>query len=58
MPKRAIIICALVDESEEKDNRELEKEIFVVLSKKIYSIPWAKEILAVKVEKSNENCFE
>lgn len=52
--KKAIIAVALVDESKEKNNAELEKEILNELSKDPSVIPWMKKVLKVKVfEESN-----
>jgi len=43
MPKKAVIVVTLVDESREKINEELEKEIFDELSKAPAKIPWMKQ---------------
>jgi hypothetical protein len=49
MPKKAIIVVSLVDESEDKTNDELEKEIFDELPKAPPSIPWMKEVEKVEI---------
>lgn len=49
MSKKAIIIIALVDESGEKSNRELEREILMKLSKVPHVIPWMRQVLKVEV---------
>jgi hypothetical protein len=53
MPKKAIIIITLVDESGRKSNRELEREIFDELSKYPAKIPWMKNVVKVEVAKNN-----
>jgi hypothetical protein len=50
MRKKAIIVFSLVDESADKANEEIEKEILEELSKEPSRIPWAKEIEKVTVE--------
>jgi len=47
--KRAIIEISLVEESTEKANQEIEKEIFEELSKVWPRIPWCKEVEKVTV---------
>jgi len=47
--KKAIILVELVKESEEKGNAELEREIFVGLSKVPHVIPWMKKVVKVEV---------
>lgn len=50
MPNRRIMaILSLVEECQEKDNRELEKEISSELSNLL--IPWVKSVDLVKVIK-------
>lgn len=49
MPKKAIILISLVDESRAKENRELEMEIFSELSTYPSKIPWMKRVLRVEV---------
>ena len=47
--KKAIIVVALVEKSKEKGNAELEREIFVELSRVPHVIPWMKKVLKVEV---------
>jgi hypothetical protein len=49
MSKKAVIVVTLVDESKEKSNKELEKEIFDELSKAPAKIPWMKQVKNVEV---------
>jgi hypothetical protein len=49
LTKKAIIVIALVDESEEKENKELEREILAELSRVPSVIPWMKRVLKVEV---------
>jgi len=49
LPKKASITISLLDESEEKTNEELEKEILRELSKITSRIPWCKKIEKVAV---------
>jgi hypothetical protein len=49
LAKKAIILIALVKESEEKENEELEREILAELSRLPYVIPWMKNVLKVEV---------
>jgi len=49
MPKKAVIIISLVEESAEKANEEIEKEIFEELSKSLPKIPWFKRVQKVTV---------
>lgn len=49
MPKKAVIILTLVDESREKSNDELEKEIFDELSRAPGKIPWMKQVKKVEI---------
>ena len=49
MPKKAVVVVTLVDESREKSNDELEKEIFDELSKAPAKIPWMKQVEKVEV---------
>jgi len=51
MPKKAIIVIFLVEESYEKSNKEIEKEIFDELSKGLPKIPWCKKVEKVTVTK-------
>ncbi|MGA2767734.1 MAG: hypothetical protein ABSF24_05395 [Candidatus Bathyarchaeia archaeon] len=50
--KKAVIIIQLVEESAEKSNEEIEKEIFESLSKDLPSIPWLAEVKKVTVSES------
>ncbi len=49
MHKKAVITITLVDESGEKSNRELKREILAELSKYPSRIPWMKQALKVEV---------
>ena len=49
MPKKAVVVVTLVDESLEKSNDELEKEIFDELSKAPAKIPLMKQVEKVEV---------
>ncbi len=49
MGKKATIVISLVDESCERSNEEIQKEIFQELAKGTAKIPWCKEIEKVKV---------
>jgi hypothetical protein len=49
LTKKATIIISLVEESEEKTNEELEKEIFKELREITSRIPWCKKIEKVTV---------
>jgi len=44
MVEKAIIVVFLVDESAEKPNREIEKEITKELSTEPARIPWLKKV--------------
>jgi len=44
MGKKAIIEIVLVEESSEKPNKEIWKEISEELSENLYVIPWAAKI--------------
>lgn len=48
MSKKAVIVISLVEESFEKSNEEIEKEIFEELSKSL-PIPWCKKVEKVTV---------
>jgi hypothetical protein len=48
MIKKAIIEVVLVEESSEKTNKEIEREISAELSENLHAIPWA-----AKLEKAN-----
>ncbi|MFQ6032915.1 MAG: hypothetical protein ACE5K2_08350 [Candidatus Zixiibacteriota bacterium] len=49
MGKKAVIVISLVNESTEKSNEEIEKEIFEVLTKEPPTIPWLKKVEKVTV---------
>jgi len=49
MAKKAIISITLVEESKERSNDELEKEIFDELSEAPAKIPWMKDVEKVEV---------
>lgn len=49
MNKKATIVISLVEESKEKTNQELEKEIYKALSEMPTKIPWMKKVEKVKV---------
>ncbi len=49
MAKKAIIVIKLVEESNEKSNKELEREILHQLSKSPAKIPWMKSVEKVTV---------
>jgi hypothetical protein len=49
MAKKATIIISLVDESCEKTNEQIQKEIFQELSKGRIKIPWCKKVEKVTV---------
>jgi len=49
MGKKAIIVISLVEESAEKLNEEIEKEILEELSKGLPEIPWLKRVEKVTV---------
>jgi len=49
MVRKAVIVISLVEESIEKPNREIEKEIMSELSKGPARIPWLKKVERVTV---------
>jgi hypothetical protein len=49
MAKKAVIEISLVEESAEKANKEIGKEIFNVLSEGRLVIPWCKKVEKVTV---------
>jgi len=55
LSKKATITISLLEESEEKTDKELEKEIFRELSKMTSRIPWCKKIEKVTVTDLKEN---
>jgi len=51
MGKRAVIVVSLVEESAEKPNEEIERDIMEELSREPTRIPWMKEVEKVTVTK-------
>ena len=49
MVKKAVIVIVLVDESRERNNKELEREILNELMRKPTVIPWMKDVEKVEV---------
>lgn len=49
MVKKAVIVISLVEESAEKANEEIEKEIFEELSRRPANVPWMKMVEKVTV---------
>jgi len=49
MTKKAVIVIHLVDESQEKPNEQIEKEIKTELTKEPSRIPWLKKLEKVTV---------
>ncbi len=49
MTKKVVIVISLVEESIEKANEEIEKEILEELSKGVPMIPWFKNVEKVTV---------
>jgi len=47
--KKAVIVVSLVEESAEKPNEEIEREIMEDLSREPARIPWTKEVEKVTV---------
>jgi hypothetical protein len=54
MRKKALIVFSLVEESAEKANEEIEREIFEELSKGLPKIPWFKEVEKVTVTEAQK----
>jgi len=50
MVKKAVIEVLLVDESAERMNEEIEKDIFEELLKNLHVIPWVAKIKKVTVK--------
>ena len=44
MVKKAVIVIVLVDESKERSNKELEREILEELVREPTVIPWMKDV--------------
>ena len=49
MVKKAVIVIVLVDESRERSNKELEREILEELVREPTGIPWMKDVEKVEV---------
>lgn len=49
MSKKAVIVISLVEESVNKANKEIEKEIIEELSKAPPKLPWLKKVEKVSV---------
>lgn len=49
MVKKAVIVISLVEESTEKTNEEIEREIFKELSGRPAKIPWMEKVEKVTV---------
>jgi len=54
VPKKAIIVVSLIDETVRKTNKEIEKEIMDELSRHPPLIPWLKKVEKVTIEESKE----
>ena len=52
--KRAVIVIRLVEESVEKANEEIEREIFEELSEGFPTIPWLERVEKVTVTEAQE----
>jgi len=52
MAKKAVIEVSLVRESDERVNKEIEREIFEELSENLQAIPWAAKTEKVTVTSS------
>ena len=52
LTKKVVIIITLIDESKEKRNEELEREIFEELMRNPTVIPWMKEVEKVEVKEN------
>jgi len=50
--KKALIEVTLVEESTDRTNKEIEKEILEELSENVYAIPWAAKIEKTTVKNS------
>ena len=49
MTKKVVIVISLVEESIEKTNKEIEKDVLEELSKDLPRIPWCKNVERVTV---------
>ncbi|MEM2972131.1 MAG: hypothetical protein QW270_06910 [Candidatus Bathyarchaeia archaeon] len=52
--KKAVIVIKLIEESKEKPNQEIEKEILEQLSENHVIIPWAENIEKITVLNDNK----
>jgi hypothetical protein len=52
MVKKAVIEILLVDESAERSDEEIRKEIFEELCKNLHAVPWAAKIEKITVRSS------
>lgn len=52
LAKKALIEVTLVEESTDRTNNEIEKEILEELSENVYAIPWAAKIEKTTVKNS------
>ena len=52
MVKKAVIVISLVEESAQKSNPEIEKEILRELSREPARIPWLKKVERVTVSEA------
>jgi len=57
MTKKAIITITLVEESREKSDKELRKEIFDELTKAPAKIPWMKDVKSIEIVGTNTRLF-
>jgi len=53
MVKKAVLLVRLVEESVERANEEIEREIFEELSEDLPRIPWVAEVEKVTVSESS-----
>jgi len=53
MVKKAVIVISLVEESAEKTNEEIERQIFKELSERPAKIPWMKRVEKVTVKEAS-----
>ena len=49
MTKKVVIVISLVEESIQKSNKEIEKDVLEELSKDVPRIPWFKKVERVTV---------
>jgi hypothetical protein len=53
MVKKAVLLMRLVEESVERTNEEIEREIFEELSEGLSRIPWVEKVEKVTVSESS-----